>query len=82
MDVLDIVVVSAIFYAVIQWGSSVKEADTKRPNKMMQKAGSVVSEKPDTWETAVDWRMLARLQPVDGNVDLPLHRDMVGQEAS
>lgn len=38
-------------------------------------------EKLDSWETVVDWRKLARLQPIVGNADPPLHRLVVGQRS-
>lgn len=67
------VVASAIFYAVVCWGGSVKVADMKRFNKLIRKAGSVVGEELDNMETVAEKRTLCRLRSIMHNVDHPLH---------
>lgn len=67
------VVASAIFYAVVCWGGSMKVADMKRLNKLIRKAGSVVGEELDNMETVVERRTLSRLRSIMDNEDHPLY---------
>ena len=55
------VVFSAVFYAVLCWGGSLKVADIKRLNKLIKKADSVLGEELDPLETAADRRVVSRL---------------------
>lgn len=52
------VVASAIFSAVICWHSNNRASDTKRLNKLIKKAGSVLGTALEPMEMIVERRML------------------------
>ncbi|KAI3359139.1 hypothetical protein L3Q82_002595 [Scortum barcoo] len=53
------VVASAIFFAAVCWGSSIRASDTNRPDKIIKKAGSVLGFRLESFETVVERRMNA-----------------------
>ena len=67
------VVASALFFAVVCWGSSIGAGDTNRLNKLIKKAGSVIGCKPDTVESVVERRTLDKLLSIMDNTEHPLH---------
>ena len=67
------VVASALFFAVVCWGNSIRASDTNRLNKLIKKAGSVIGLKPDTFEAVVERRTLNKLLSIMDNPDHPLH---------
>ena len=67
------VVASALFFAVVCWGSSIGAGDTNRLNKLIKKAGSVIGCKPDTVESVVERRTLDKLLSIMDNPEHPLH---------
>lgn len=68
---------STIFYALVCWGGSMKVADTKRLNKLIGKAKSVVGEDPDSLNTVAERRTLCRLKSIIDNADHPCHSVVV-----
>ena len=52
------VLVSAIFFAAICWGSSIRASDSNTLNKLIQKAGSVLGTALEPLELVVERRML------------------------
>ncbi|KAJ0033751.1 hypothetical protein NQD34_000858 [Periophthalmus magnuspinnatus] len=63
-------VASAIMYAVVCWGSSLRVRDTNRLNKIIRKAGHVVGEELDSLTVVSDRRMLTKVRTI---LDSPLH---------
>nr|XP_043902249.1 uncharacterized protein LOC122782107 [Solea senegalensis] len=57
------VVASALFFAVVCWGSSIGASETNKLNKLIKKAGSIIGCKQDTVETVVERRMLNKFFP-------------------
>ena len=55
------VVVSAWFYAVVFWGSSINKRALNKINKLIRKTGSVVGVKLDYLEIAAEQRTLNKL---------------------
>ena len=49
-------VASAIFFAAVCWGSSIRASDTKRLDKIIKKAGSVLGRRLESFETVVERR--------------------------
>ena len=76
------VVASALFFAVVCWGSSIRASDTNRLNKLIKKAGSVIGVKPDTFEAVVERRTLNKLLSIMDNPDHPLHHTLDRQRSS
>lgn len=62
-----------LFYTVVCWGGSIKASNTKRLNKLIKKAGSVIGCKLDTVETVVERRTLTKLLSILDIPDHPLH---------
>ena len=62
------VVASAIFFAVMCWGSSIRASDTNRLDKIIKKAGSVLGLRQESFETMVERRMLNKLLSIMDNV--------------
>ena len=54
-------VASALFFAAVCWGGSIRAGDTSRINKLIRKAGSVIGIKLDPFEAEVERRTLNRL---------------------
>ena len=70
------VVASTIFFTVVSWGAGSEAKDTKRLNKLIKKAGSVVGPKFVTLEEMMADRMLAKLVEIMDNVPHPLHKTL------
>lgn len=75
------VVESAIFFAAICWGSSIRANDSKRLNKLIKKAGSVLGSALEPLESVVERRMLYKLFNIMDNTSNPLHNLLVGQQS-
>jgi len=76
------VVTSAIFYAVVCWGSRVKAADANRLNKLIRKAGSVLGVELDSLVEVLERRMLSELLSIMDNASHPLHATMVSDQST
>jgi len=55
------VVASAIYCAVVCWGSSITARDANRINKLIQKAGKIIRQKLEMCESVRDRRSLTEL---------------------
>ena len=62
------VVASAIFFAAICWSSSIRASDSKTPNKVIKKAGTVLGTALEPLE--LERRMLFKLLNVMGNTPI------------
>ncbi|KAK0152303.1 putative RNA-directed DNA polymerase from transposon X-element [Merluccius polli] len=57
----DSVVASAIFFAAVCWGSSIRASDTNRLDKIIKKADSVLGLRLESFESVVERRTLKKL---------------------
>lgn len=64
------VVVSAVYLAVVCWGSTINAGDTNRLNKVFLKTVSVISCKLDTSDTVVERKSLNKLLSMMDNPEL------------
>ncbi|KAL3065695.1 hypothetical protein OYC64_015782 [Pagothenia borchgrevinki] len=76
------VVASALFFAAVCWGGSIRAGDTSRINKLIRKAGSVIGIKLDPFEAVVERRTLNRLLSIMDNPTHPLHLQLDSQRSS
>ena len=76
------VVASALYIAVVCWGSSIGAGDTSRLNKLIRKAGSIIGCKLDSLEKVVERRTLKKLLSILDNPDHPLHHLLQGQRST
>ncbi|KAK0134631.1 RNA-directed DNA polymerase from mobile element jockey [Merluccius polli] len=67
------VVASAIFFAAVCWGSSIRASDTNRLDKIIKKAGSVLGLRLESFESVVERRTLKKLFSIIDNNQHPLH---------
>lgn len=74
------VVPSAVFYAVVSWGSSITAKDTDKLNKIIRKATSVLGAKLDTAEMETERQMLAKVSTIMKNSSHTLHKTLQGQK--
>ena len=72
------VVESAISFAAICWGSSIRTRDLKRINKLIRKAGSVLGV---TLELIVQKRMLHKLMKMMEDSSHPLQNTVIKQQS-
>ena len=77
-----VVVASAIFFAVVCWGSSIRASDTNRLDKIIKKTGSVLGLKLESLETVVERRMLNKLLSIMDNKQHPLHQTVDRQRSN
>ena len=61
------VVASAIFFAVVCWGTSMKAKDTNRLNKLIRKADSIGGSRLATLEEVVEQMMMTKLLDIMNN---------------
>ncbi len=66
------VVASAIFFAVVCWGSRLRAVDTNRINSS-RKAGFLLGVELDSLVVVSESRMLRKLQSITDNDSRPLH---------
>ena len=74
------VVESAIIFAAICWGSSIRTRDLKRINKLIRKAGSVLGVTLEPLELIVQKRMLHKLMKMMEDSSHPLHNTVIKQQ--
>ncbi|KAL0151264.1 hypothetical protein M9458_053455 [Cirrhinus mrigala] len=67
------VVASAIMYAVVCWGSSLRVRDINRLNIIIRKAGHVVGEELDSLTEVSERRMLSKIKTILDFTSHPLH---------
>ena len=75
------VVESAISFAAICWGSSIRTRDLKRINKLIRKAGSVLGVTLEPLELIVQKRMLHKLMKMMEDSSHPLHDTVIKQQS-
>ena len=75
------VVASAIFFAAISWGSSIRARDSKKLNKLIKRAGSVLGTSLEPLEVVVERRMLEKVLKIMDNETHPLHDLLTGQQS-
>ena len=76
------VVASTIFYAAVCWGGSATERDTRRQDKLIWKAGSVLGGCLDSLGVVVERRMWNELSDIMDNTNHPLHLTLMEQSNS
>uniref|UniRef100_A0A8C4T3P3 Reverse transcriptase domain-containing protein n=1 Tax=Erpetoichthys calabaricus TaxID=27687 RepID=A0A8C4T3P3_ERPCA len=75
-------VVSALFYAVVCWGGSIKKKDASRLDKLVRKAGSIVGTEMDSFTSVAERRVLKRLLSIMENPMHPLNSVISRQKSS
>ena len=76
------VVASALMYAVVCWGGSLKKKDAARLDKLVRKAGSVVGTELDSLTSVAERRALNKLLSIADNPHHPLHGAISRQRSS
>ena len=76
------IIESALFYAVVCWGSCTTDKNCRRLDKLMKKASSVVGRSLDPLSALVEQRMRRKLYSVLENNKHPLHSILAGQRSS
>lgn len=76
------VVASTIFYAAVCWGCSATERDTRRLDKVIRKAGSVLGRCLDSLRVVVERRMGTKLTDIMDDTNHPLHHTLMKQSSS
>ena len=76
------VVASAIYSAVVCWGSNISARDTNRINKLIRKAGTIVGQNLETFESVRDRRSLNKLLSILDNPSHPLHDTLQSRQSS
>ena len=76
------VVASTIFYAAVCWGGSATDRDTRRLDKLIRKAGSVLGRCLDSLGVVVERRMWTKLSDILDNTNHPLHHTLIEQSSS
>ena len=69
------------YFAATCWGSSIRASDTKKLNKLIKKAGSVLGTALEPLELVVERRMLHKLLNIMDNTTHPLHNLLVRQQS-
>ena len=75
------VVASAVFFAAICWGSSLRAGNSKKLNNLIKKPGSVLGTALESLELVVERRMLHKLLNIMENTTHPLHHILVRQQS-
>ncbi|KAG5273930.1 hypothetical protein AALO_G00157260, partial [Alosa alosa] len=60
------VIASVLFYAVVCWGGSIKKRDAGRLNRLIRKAGFVVSIELESLTTTAEKRTMSRMLAIRG----------------
>ena len=66
-------VASAFVFAAFCWDSSIRNGDTKKLNKLIRKASSVLGTALEPLELVVKKKMLQKLLTISDNTAHPLH---------
>ncbi|XP_051807248.1 uncharacterized protein LOC127534909 [Acanthochromis polyacanthus] len=75
-------VASALMYAVVCWGSSLKKKHAARLDKLVRKVGSVVGTELDSLTSEAERQTLNRLLSIIDNPSHPLHSSISRQRSS
>lgn len=70
MSLFRFVLESAVSSAVISWGNSVRDSDSKKANKVIKKAGCVLGINLEPLELTVLRKMVHNLQNTHSDCDL------------
>ena len=76
------VVASVLMYAAVCWGGALKKKDAARLEKLVRKAGSVVSTELECITSVAERRTLNSLLSIIDNPDHPLHSTISTQRSS
>lgn len=76
------VVASAFFYGVECWGGGAKQRDTRRLDKLIKKASSVIGAEQDSVASVADRTTLHKLLSIMDNSSHPLHKLVLGRGAA
>ncbi len=76
------VVASAIMYAVVCWGSSLRVRDINRLNRIIKKAGHVVGEELDSLIEVSERRMLSKIKTIREFHSHPLYNVLISYRSS
>ena len=76
------VVASAIVFAAVCWGSSIRASNINRLDKIIKKAGSALSLRLEFFETVVERRTLNKLLSTMDNDQPPLHHTVDRQQST
>ncbi|MBN3314359.1 RTJK polymerase, partial [Atractosteus spatula] len=76
------VVVSAIFYAVVCWGSGIRAVDSNRLNKLIRRASSVIGSGLDPLEVVAERTMVSKPEAIMDNVSHPLYDMLVEMKST
>jgi len=76
------IIESALFYAVVCWGSCTSDKNCRRLDKLVKKASSVVGRILDPLNAVVEQWMRRKLYSVLENNKHPLHSNLAGQRSS
>ncbi|KAM3860331.1 chondrolectin [Diretmus argenteus] len=75
------VVASALFFAAVCWGSSIKAADTNRLDKLLRRAASVLGTSLEPVSAVAERRMLSKLLTIMDNASHPLYDTLARQKS-
>ncbi len=76
------VMASALFYAAVCCGGSVKHKDARRLDKLAERAGSVIGSRLDSLEAVVERRTQKKVEVILNYTDPPLHNIFMDQRNS
>ena len=76
------VVASALFFAAACWGGSLTDRNTKRLDRLVKKAGSLLGRRLDPLRSVVERGTLNKLNAILDNGRHPLHSLLEGQRSS
>lgn len=76
------VVASAIMYAAVCWGSSLRVRDINRLNRIIKKAGHVVGEELDSLIEVSERRMLSKIKTIRDFPSHPLYNVLTSYKSS
>jgi len=76
------VIASALFWAVVCWGSGTTDKNCRRPDKLVNKVSSVLCERLDNLRTVVEHQIKRKLYVITDHNKHPLHDILTGQRSS
>lgn len=75
------VTASSFFYAAVCLGGSMTDRNSRRLDKLVKKASSVISRRLDRLTTVLEQLTLLKLQAIMGSKNHPLHNILTGQRS-
>ncbi len=82
LDVLSVCGGKLLFYATVCWGGSIKHKDARRLDKLVERAGSVIGTRLDSWGAVVEWCTQKKVEAILNYTDHPLHNIFTDQRNS